>query len=98
MFRYIPIRPYNILFLAFKPSADVQFKTISNWKDCNFFQITNLIKNKNINSSPGDVIGFGSLDELYRNVSGILVAVHNLEYNIDEYGAIPNVQELYVRP
>ncbi len=101
MATYLPIRPSNIPFLASKQIEDVQFEAISNWEDCDLSQITNWIESKNIKLNSGDVIGFGPLDELYRNGSKCVWysnSVHDLEYDVDEYGAIPNAQELQVRP
>lgn len=101
MATYLPIRPRNIPFLASKPLKDVQFEAISSWEDCDFSQITNWIESKNIKLNPGDVIGFGPLDKLYRNGSKCIWysnSVHDLEYDADEYGALPNVPELQVRP
>ena len=101
MATFLPIRPSNIPFLASKPIEDVQFEAISNWEDCDFSQITNWIESKKIKLNQGDVIGFGPLDDLYRNGSKCIWysnSAHDLEYDLDEYGAIPNVQELQVRP
>lgn len=98
---YLPIRHSNIPFLASKQMEDVHFEAISNWEDCDFTQITNWIESKNIKLKDGDVIGFGPQNKLYRNGSKCIWysnSVHDLEYQIDEYGYIPNVQELQVRP
>ena len=59
------------------------------------------IRLQNIKLNPGDIIGFGPLDKLYRNASKCIWysnAVHDLDYECDEYGAIPNRSELQIRP
>ena len=101
MSTFVPIKPSNIPFLSSKPIEDVQFEAITSWEDCDLSQITQWIINKNIKMNPGDIIGFAPLVKLYRNGSKCVWysnSVHDLEYNCDEYGAIPNAPELYVRP
>jgi hypothetical protein len=100
MSTFVSIKPSNIPFLYSKPLQDVQFEAITSWEYCDLSQITNWIITKNIKLNPGDIIGFAPLVKLYRNGSKCVCysnSVHDLEYDCDEYGAIPNAPELYVR-
>ena len=102
---YICIDPSEIPFLAGEPLTDVHYEAISNWNNCDFNQITMWV-HQNLDKLPngikdGDVIGFGELGKLYRNGSKCLWyghEAHDLDYEDDEYGALPNAPELHVRP
>ena len=97
----ISINQSKIPFLASKDPEEVAYGSVHNWPDCDFDQITNYINSKNINLSSGDIIAFAPLEKIYRNGSKCIWyanSAHSLADDLDDYDALPNVQELQLKP
>lgn len=96
----IHISKSNIPFLASEELGDIGFAALTSWQ-YDFNQITDYINSKNIYLSPGDILCFAPPQHIYRNGSKCIwygESAHALAHDIDEYGALPNVEELQLCP